>query len=373
MRILYVGRNARIGGGSTFRLNVGRGMQERGHQTWLAAWPGEVLPRYRAAGIGYVWTPPPPWGGPWILRALRRQQIDLVHASNPSPGMAAQWACRRAGVPLVISIHGLLSTRHRDKSCLQTARRIITFEDAAVSHLKRVFPNEVDPTKIVHVRRPIVHEPRQPAEEGGFRIVHIGRVSKRKGVNALECIKAFAEFRQQAPNSRLDILGDGTLLGEVRQAAEAYNQSQGEEAIGVHGSVPDPLPLVGSAHVVIGAGYCALEALMQGIAVIGAGFRGYGVITRENVLHAMKTNSGDSNFRPEGPPWEITAANFLAALRRLHAAWQSGDEVQRRQYWRLDEELAPLHSVDAVCAHLEGIYSEVLGLPAASDSAQSSS
>ena len=43
MRILFVGRNAKIGGGTTFRLNIARGLRQRGHEVWLAAQPGEVL------------------------------------------------------------------------------------------------------------------------------------------------------------------------------------------------------------------------------------------------------------------------------------------------------------------------------------------
>ncbi len=52
MKILYVGRNARIGGGTTFRLNISRGLRKRGHEIWLASQPGEVLPRYREIGVG---------------------------------------------------------------------------------------------------------------------------------------------------------------------------------------------------------------------------------------------------------------------------------------------------------------------------------
>ena len=377
MRILYVGRNAKIGGGSTFRLNIARGLIKRGHECWLAAWPGEVLPRYREAGIGYVWTPPPPWGGPWILRAIRKYSIDLVHASNPSPGAAAEWACKRTGTPMVMSIHGLLSPKHKQKTCLQRALKIITFEEAAVSHLERRHSDVVDVSKIALLRRPIEHRPHLPPEDEFFHIAHIGRLSKRKGQNALDFIEAFRRFSQEVPEARLDVLGDGTMLAEVRQAAQAYNAERDEQVVQVHGSVPNPSPIVGRAHVLVGASYCALEAIMQGVAVIGAGFWGYGTITRDNLLNAMRTNFGDTNMLGETVTWEMTPENFLTELKRLRAAWTGDDETERLRYWRLDEEIEHIHSIDAVAEHIESIYREALDLAgngaAAGERASSSS
>src|SRR5262249_47345540 len=99
VNILYVGRNARIGGGTTFRLNTARGLMARGPRAWVACRPGEVLERYRQEGIGYVWTPPPTFSGPVLLHAIRRHAIDLVHASNTTAGDTAAWACARSRTP----------------------------------------------------------------------------------------------------------------------------------------------------------------------------------------------------------------------------------------------------------------------------------
>src|SRR5439155_25468249 len=137
MNILYVGRNAKIGGGTTFRLNIGRGLIARGHRVWVACRPGEVLSRYREEGIGYVWTPPAPLGAPFILHAIRQHAIDLVHASNTTSGDAAALACARTRVPFVLSIHGLLHRNDRHHACLRKAERILTFEEAAVRQIER--------------------------------------------------------------------------------------------------------------------------------------------------------------------------------------------------------------------------------------------
>lgn len=351
MRILLVGRNAKTGGGTTFRLNISRGLIARGHEVWLACQPGEVLPRYREAGVNYVWTPPAPWGGPWIRRAIRANKIDLVHASNATPGTAAEWACKRTGTPMIMSVHGLLGKNDHHRTCLQLARRILTFEEVAVKSLasKQV----IDMDKVILLRRPIEHRPRYPEEGGTFRIVGVGRMSRRKGQNALNLIAAFEEFQRAVPDSSLQLLGDGSLIGDVRKAARAANQRMGREAVSVLGSVPEPGPIIGRAHVLVGASYCALEAIMQGVAVVGAGFWGYGIIDQDNIRDAMAWNFGDV-----GGKWEMTRENFLEALRFMQRAWTEGTD--RERYWRLDRIIEEDHSLENVAARLEAVYEEVL-------------
>jgi glycosyltransferase involved in cell wall biosynthesis len=354
MNILYVGRNAKIGGGTTFRFNIARGLMARGHRVWVACRPGEVLPRYREEGIGYVWTPPALLSAPFLLRAIRRHGIDLVHASNTTPGDAAARACARARLPLVLSIHGLLHRNDRHHACLGAAAKILTFEEAAVRRLEK-HRGYVDTSKVTLLRRPIEHRPCWPAEGQEFRVAYVGRLSRRKGQHAIALTDAIRSFIREVPRARLDILGAGTMLPEVRKSAAELNLAAGREIARAHKAVPDPAPTVGNAHVVVGASYAVLEAMMQGAAVIGAGFWGYGPVDATNLFEAMKTNFGDS-----GGDWPMTPENFLAALRELRTAWESRSTEARERYWRLDRLLAPIHSVPVVAAAIEGIYREVV-------------
>lgn len=355
MKILYVGRNAKIGGGTTFRLNISRGLIPRGHQVWLAAWPGELLGRYRQAGVRYVCTPPPPWSAPFVLWAIRKYGIDLVHASNTTPGDAAAWACERTGTPLVLSLHNILHRNDRNARCLRSAWQIIAFDHAAAKHLDR-HSDYVDLARVLHLPRPIEHQPRECPVGEAFNLVYVGRLSQRKGRLALTLLEAFRRFSGEVPQARLTILGDGSLLGRVRREAGDYNRARGTTVVRVLGAVPEPAPVVGEAHVVIGAGYAALEALMQGIAVIGAGFRGWGPVASDDVLEAIKTNCGDS-----AGDWPATTDTFQAALEQLHACWREGRN--RERYWRLDRIIAPIHRIDVVAARLEAVYNQVLAAP----------
>ena len=105
--------------------------------------------------------------------------------------------------------------------------------------------------------------------------------------------------------------------------------------------------------MMVGASYCALEAIMQGVAVIGAGFWGYGPIDQDNLRDAMVWNFGDV-----GGKWEMTADNFEEALTDMHAAWVENRD--RERYWRLDRLIEEDHALDRVAERLESIYHSVL-------------
>src|SRR5262249_24236536 len=173
-----------------------------------------------------------------------------------------------------------------------------------------------------------------------FRIVYVGRLSRRKGQHALALLEAFRAFAREGHRVRLDILGDGTMLPEVRRVVAGTNRGAGGDIAQAHGAVPDPASIVGNAHLVVGASYAALEAIMQGVAVVGAGFWGFGPVSAENLFDAMKTNFGDS-----GGGWPMSPENFLAEVRRLHQVWGGGDAEARQQYWRLHPLIQGIHSI----------------------------
>jgi glycosyltransferase involved in cell wall biosynthesis len=351
MRILFVGRNVNIGGGTTFRLNIGRSLIERGHQVSVSALGGPMANAYRKAGIRYHWGPSWAWCAGILVRHLRRDDVEIVHASNTTAGDAALVAARRTGLPLVLSLHNTISTREAQHECLKGARKIIVF-DAGAAQSASNFQHEFDPSKIVRLPRPVEHRPLDPAALSPYRVAYVGRLSKRKGKVALELIRAFGEYARGVQDAQLRILGAGNLQREVAAQAEQTSRETGCD-IRFLGQVLDPHPILAQTGIVVGAGYAALEALMCGRAVIGAGFLGFGPIDASNLAEADAGNFGDTVHR-----WDMTADNFLAALRSMRDRWE--DPSRRLEAWGLDRILAPIHAPACVAERLETLYLEVL-------------
>jgi GT2 family glycosyltransferase/glycosyltransferase involved in cell wall biosynthesis len=351
LRVLYVGRNAAIGGGSTFRLNVGGGLIERGHFVALASLGGPMVQRYRGAGIAFNWVPPNTLCAPLLTQALRRHRIDLVHACNTTAGDLAQEACARAGIPFVVSLHNTISTNEAQRPCLKEARRIIVFDSGAAQSAGK-FGHEFDTKKLVRMARLVEHRPADLSRVSPIHVAYVGRLSRRKGQVVLSLMEGFRTFALENPGARLTVLGDGSMGRDVsRRAAEIAKETG--SSIEMTGQALDPYALLDTSGIIVGAGYAALEAIMHGRAVIGAGFKGYGVVREANVHDAVECNFGDTVRR-----WEMTPENFLAALRELRAAWD--DPEERNKLWGLDRLLAPIHGIEAVAERLEGIYREVL-------------
>lgn len=351
MNILLVGRNAQIGGGSTFRFNIGRGLLARGHQVGVSALGGPMVARYRAAGLRFHWTPPFAACVALLSGAIRRDRAQIVHASNTTAGDLALLACRKTGVPLVVSLHNTISNEEAQHPCLKAARRILVFDRGAAESASK-FTSQFEAEKITRIPRPVEHRPVDPNRISPVHVAYVARLSSRKGKIALALLDAFEEFGRETPEARLTLLGDGSMWGEVSERAQAVSRATGCR-IELHRRVLDPHTLLETAGVVVGAGYAALEATMQGRAVIGAGFKGYGLVTEENVLDAIECNFGDTVGR-----WEMSGGNFLQLLRQLRDAWKAPS--LRDSLWGLDRIVAPIHGIPEVAARLEAVYREVL-------------
>lgn len=353
MRIFYVGRNASIGGGSTFRLNIGRGLRARGHHVAISALGGPMVRRYQEAGLRFHSIPPFRVCAGLLARAISAERAELVHASNTTAGDTALLASRRAGLPLVVSLHNTISPTESRHECLKQADQILVFDSGAEASA-RSYHQEFDPGKILRLPRPVEHRPADAARISPLHVSYVARLSSRKGRVALALVNAFETFARENPGARLTIVGDGSMHREVaRRSAEVARNSGG--TVDVRGRSLDPGAVLQSTGILVGAGYAALEAVMQGRAVIGAGFKGFGALSGENVLEAVEANFGDTvgvDIDDITPEW------FLEALRRLRAAWEQPET--RALYWGLDRVLAPIHSIDHVAGRLEAIYAEVL-------------
>jgi glycosyltransferase involved in cell wall biosynthesis len=352
MNIMFLGRDLRIGGGTTFRLNVARGLMARGHQVWVAGQPGEMARRLAEAGVRPVVVLPSPLNRLQLRRVVRQPGIDIVHASNVGRGEDAAALHERTGTPYVLSIHGLLAPRETQNRCLSLAPRLIAFDESVLECMKRV--KSVDPSRLRLVRRPILRRPDAefPADDA-FPIVVIGRLSRRKSQVALNVIRAFEQFVQEVPGARLSVVGGGSQIAAVRRAGREANQRYGRELIQVTGPLIDPWPVLRTAALVIGGGYAAMESLIHGKAILGAGFLGFGIVHADNVREARAANFGDS-----AGDWKTSTEAFLAAFREIHAGLN--DPARRDHYCRLDRLIGEEHTIESVSADLEHIYREVL-------------
>lgn len=147
---------------------------------------------------------------------------------------------------------------------------------------------------------------------GALTIIHIGRFTDVKNHSLI--LKSFAQFVKQHPESKLQLLGDGELKGEMEQLAEELGIAQKVEFAGLQSNVYTWLH---RADVFVlpskyeGMPMTLIEAMGTGLPVIA---------TRVGGIPDMMTNGEEGIFT------EQDVDSITEALERMM------DETVRRRY-----------------------------------------
>jgi glycosyltransferase involved in cell wall biosynthesis len=223
-------------------------------------------------------------------RRLRRTAPDLVHIHTSD--YAGFWEkavlaalVQRRGIPCILHLHGgSFDVFLRDLSGLRarlaartlaSARRVITTAAAWRPLLERFLPANrlaVLPNAI-HVRD--FSAPRPPRSGPEIRLLFIGMLSERKGLDDL--LHAWLELRgSPLPPLRLDVVGGDEVPGSRREFERRFRAAGFEPSVRFHGALGAAARwrCMESADVFVlpsrheSFGIANLEAMAAGLAVI---------------------------------------------------------------------------------------------------------
>jgi glycosyltransferase involved in cell wall biosynthesis len=233
-------------------------------------------------------------GGMWAMwRLARHRKFDIIHVHWPVPHVLFGWLARRtvAGRPsLITSWYG--AELHLVKSSLPWLRGFVrwalrtsdavvaisTYTARGIADFAKV-PIQVIPYTLGFSEATAVH--RVP-NAGSFRILFVGRLVSRKGVNHL--IGALQRLPDDL-NARLTVIGDGPERASLaRQVLDGGLQNQ----VDFRGRVDDSvlkesyaatdvfvLPsILDSRGDTEGLGVVLLEAMSYGVPVVGSDIGG---------------------------------------------------------------------------------------------------
>jgi phosphatidylinositol alpha-mannosyltransferase len=201
----------------------------------------------------------------------------------------------------------------------------------------RVIPNGID----VNVFKPGLSPIRHLRDEN-VNILFVGRLEKRKGLGDL--LRGYEFMRERVPQSRLIIVGDGPLRGQV----ESYISHHRLPNVVMAGFVPDSVkPRYYSSADIFCApatggesfGIVLLEAMASGVPVVATEVPGY--------MSVLEPGRDSLTVRPKG--WAELGATLVVLARdaELRARMGAhGHEKARRYAW------------DAVAAQVIDVYEE---------------
>jgi len=251
------------GGVTTSVETLRRGLEARGHETWVFA------PRFPGAGDGagrvvrYPSIPAATYPefaiaipfAPAIARRVRALDFDVFHAHHPFLlGPAARRLARRQGRPLVFTYH----TRYDKYAHYVPVRRSLV--EALAVRLSTAFAARADaviaPSALVRdellargVRAPIAVVPTgvdlgwfSPGDRATARrqlglpadgpiLLYVGRLDREKSVDRI--LLAFERIAGTVPAVRLVLVGHGTEAARLRRLAAALPVAERIHFLGV--------------------------------------------------------------------------------------------------------------------------------------------
>jgi glycosyltransferase involved in cell wall biosynthesis len=224
-----------------------------------------------------------------FMRAAEEIRPDIVHVHRTWPlgDRFASVAAKRAGVRRVVATEHVRweSCGLRDRSTKQIIARfddrIVAVSEAVRESLVRYW--KIDPGRVTIIRNglPIAEREGEKGGEDPFppwarvRIGAIGRLETQKGFDIL--LDAFARIRKERPDAALLLVGEGSVRGELEEAARRLALG---DAVRFAGAVPDAGPFLRRFDLFVlpsrweGFPLTILEAMAAGVPIVATAVDG---------------------------------------------------------------------------------------------------
>lgn len=280
LTVLHVGTERGWRGGERQTLWLARELERRGHRAPIAARPGEPLAsRAREAGLTVIPCEPSfeaDLAAAWRLRrAIRANNVNIVHAHNAHAVALGAVATLGTGVPLVVArrvdfpLRNNAGTRWKyGRAALIVAISRAVAEVLARSGVPRerivVVPDATDVHRAISPASPeTLASLGVPA--GAPLVVQVAQLVGHK--DPLNFVRAIAVARRSVPALHALLVGEGYLREEVQKEVRALDL---EGVLHLTGYRTDADALIAAADVVClsskeeGMGSVLLDALYLG-------------------------------------------------------------------------------------------------------------
>lgn len=320
------------GGAETHAITLAQQLKKRGVRVIMASHGGKLTAELDRSGIEHFILPLDRKLPSSLVHSVKglsgivkKYGVNIIHAHARIPAWVSQWVTYLTGCPYITTSHGIYSTSWGMGFLTTWGRRIIAVSEDVKYHLINNF--KVDAGKICVIPNGIDLERFNPrvdstsvAQELGigpedYKIVYISRLMGARGEIALRLIEALPEIQRDFPSTKLVIVGEGDKYGVIKSLAQEYNSRVRDNKVILTGARLDTPLLMNMAHVAVGVGRVALEAMAMEKPVIIAGEAGFmGILTPENFEQARK-----HNFSGRGSDKKTESPVLADAIKRLLA------------------------------------------------------
>ncbi|HYE09673.1 MAG TPA: glycosyltransferase [Patescibacteria group bacterium] len=306
--ILLATMSLDIGGAETHIVELAKGLKKEGFQVVVASNGGVFVKDLENSNIKHYNVPlhnKKPNNVYMAYKLLQQivieEKIDLVHAHARIPGFICNMLHKKMKFAFVTTAHGTWKTSGGLKYITRWGQKTIAVSEDVKKYLLdnytinesniKVTINGIDTEKFSSNAdyNNLVREFHIP--EDSFKVVYVSRIDKDREVILENILQLLPQLINKINNLQFFIVGGGSILHTVKEAAEKINKAAGSDAIIVTGPRMDINKFNAMADLFIGFGRSSLEAMASSQPVIIAGNQGYiGLLNENNIDLAIKTN-----------------------------------------------------------------------------------
>ena len=314
MNILFIANHLNVGGITSYLLTLSGGLRKNGHNVYIASSGGEALNKFK--GLGVVFIPIPIKTkkelSPKILISafklsgfIKKNKIDIVHSHSRTTQVLGCFLHKLTGVAHIFTCHGFFKRRILRKIFPCWGKRVIAISEQVRDHLKNDFKlkdkdivvinNGIDIDKFREPRT----ENREPNKKklglgGGLVVGIIARLSDVKGHKYL--IQAFKIALEKNARLELLIVGEGKTQGELVRLVNSLGIKRSVFFVPEISDTRDALlamDIFVMPSLKEGLGLALMEAMAQGLAVIGSNVGGIKTLI-QNGIDGLLVEPADS-------------------------------------------------------------------------------
>ena len=302
MNILFIANHLNVGGISSYLLTLASGLKQKGHQVYLASSGGELEDRFIQAGITLFKAPLKTKNeishkiifSFWRLRKVIREfNIDLIHSHSRTTQVLGGLLCRVLAKPHVFTCHGFFKPKLWRRFFPCWGQAVIAISQQVKEHLIIDFKLDEFKISVIHNgidtknfgdfsgRDNLRAELGMPAD---FLVGIIARLSRVKGHTYL--IQAMSEVTKNFPSAKLLIIGQGKTKNALIKETHDLGL---ESSIAFIPEAKNTKDLLSAMDIFVmpslqeGLGLALMEAMAQGVAVVGSAVGGIKTLIQDKV------------------------------------------------------------------------------------------
>ncbi|MFA6357555.1 MAG: glycosyltransferase family 4 protein [Candidatus Omnitrophota bacterium] len=317
MNVLFIANHLNVGGISSYLFTLSTGLKENGHNVYLASSGGELVEKFVLSGIKHIQVPLKTKSeiSPKIIlsflklkKLMRVNNIDLVHSNSRTTQVLGNLLSRSRGVVHIFTCHGFFKPKLSRRLFPCWGEAVIAISQEVKEHL--IFDLKLPECKISVINNGIDVKNfgdfsqrdnlrKKLGVNDQFLVGIIARLSDVKG--HIYLIRAMPEILKSFALVKLLIIGEGkmktTLVKEV-------------DRLGIKDSVlfidqaSETRDMLSAMDIFImpslqeGLGLALMEAMAQGLAVVGSRVGGIKTLIQDKV-NGLLVNPQDSAMLAE--------------------------------------------------------------------------